>query len=125
MSPECQWIGSVCTGSLILGAAGLLRGFRATSHWLSRDQLPYFGATPVEERVVIDRNRITAAGSAPENCHRIIDGPCGSLCARQSSRGKQPRARRCLQRRRWRWESAVSAVLWKPVPYPGGERSRR
>lgn len=57
------WITSVCTGSLILGAAGLLRGYRATSHWCVRDQvLPRLGAIPVEARVVFDRNRVTAAG---------------------------------------------------------------
>jgi cyclohexyl-isocyanide hydratase len=58
----CRWITSVCTGSLVLGAAGLLRGYRATSHWLSLDQLALLGAEPVAERVVMDRNRITGAG---------------------------------------------------------------
>jgi putative intracellular protease/amidase len=53
---------SVCTGSLVLGAAGLLRGYRATSHWVVRDLLPHFGAIAVDARVVSDRNRITAAG---------------------------------------------------------------
>ena len=53
---------SVCTGALLLGAAGLLRGYRATTHWLSLDLLPLFGAQPVDERVVIDRNRITGGG---------------------------------------------------------------
>ncbi|MCE4223293.1 DJ-1/PfpI family protein [Methylobacterium sp. C25] len=58
-----SWITSVCTGSLILGAAGLLDGYRATSHWCVRDRvLPLLGATPVDERVVFDRNRVTAAG---------------------------------------------------------------
>jgi cyclohexyl-isocyanide hydratase len=57
------WITSVCTGSLILGAAGLLQGYRATSHWCVRDRvLPRLGAIPVDERVVFDRNRVTAAG---------------------------------------------------------------
>ncbi|MGX9982235.1 DJ-1/PfpI family protein [Methylobacterium fujisawaense] len=57
------WVVSVCTGSLILGAAGLLRGYRATSHWSVRDAvLPLLGAEPVAERVVFDRNRVTAAG---------------------------------------------------------------
>ena len=50
------------TFSLILGAAGLLKGYRATTHWMSHDQLTYFGATPVAERVVVDRNRITGGG---------------------------------------------------------------
>jgi cyclohexyl-isocyanide hydratase len=58
-----KWITSVCTGSLILGAAGLLKGYKATSHWSVRDDiLPIFGATPVKERVVEDRNRMTGAG---------------------------------------------------------------
>ena len=53
---------SVCTGALVLGAAGLLRGYRATTHWLSLDLLPVFGATPVAERVVADRDRMTGGG---------------------------------------------------------------
>jgi cyclohexyl-isocyanide hydratase len=57
-----QWVTSVCTGSLILGAAGLLRGYRATSHWAWRDYLALFGAEPVAERVVFDRNRVTGGG---------------------------------------------------------------
>lgn len=55
-------IGSVCTGSLILGAAGLLKGKRATSHWQTLDLLKIAGATPVAERVVRDQNVITGAG---------------------------------------------------------------
>lgn len=58
----CRYVTSVCTGSLVLGAAGLLRGYRATCHWASIDQLALLGATPAAERVVIDRNRITGAG---------------------------------------------------------------
>ncbi len=56
------YVTSVCTGSLILGAAGLLRGYRATSHWAARTVLAGFGAVPTEARVVRDRNRITGAG---------------------------------------------------------------
>ena len=59
---SAQWVTSVCTGSLILAAAGLLDGYRATSHWASRDQLAWFGAEPVAERVVFDRNRVTGGG---------------------------------------------------------------
>lgn len=57
-----HYITSVCTGSLVLAAAGLLTGYRATCHWLSLDQLGYFGVEPVAERVVVDRNRVTGAG---------------------------------------------------------------
>ena len=57
---DARYVTSVCTGALILGAAGLLRGYRATTHWLSLDLLPLFGAHPVDQRIVIDRNRITS-----------------------------------------------------------------
>jgi cyclohexyl-isocyanide hydratase len=59
---QARYLTSVCTGSLLLGAAGLLSGYCATSHWMSLDLLPLFGALPVEERVVVDRNRITGGG---------------------------------------------------------------
>lgn len=57
-----QWVTSVCTGSLLLAAAGLLTGYRAACHWASRDQLAWFGAEPVAERVVFDRNRVSGGG---------------------------------------------------------------
>jgi cyclohexyl-isocyanide hydratase len=59
---RARYVTSVCSGALLLGAAGLLRGYRATTHWMSLDLLHHFGATPVAERVVRDRNRITGAG---------------------------------------------------------------
>ena len=62
IAPGCRLITSVCTGSLLLGAAGLLRGYRATCHWSCLDQLRLLGAEPVAERVVRDRDRITGAG---------------------------------------------------------------
>lgn len=57
-----RYVTSVCTGSLLLGAAGLLQGYEATTHWAYMDLLPAFGARPVRRRVVQDRNRITAGG---------------------------------------------------------------
>ncbi len=56
------WVTSVCTGSLILGAAGLLRGYRATTHWAWHHHLAMFGAEPVHARTVVDRNRVTGGG---------------------------------------------------------------
>lgn len=59
---HARYVTSVCTGSLLLGAAGLLRGYKATSHWYVRDYLALMGATPVHDRIVQDRNRITGGG---------------------------------------------------------------
>lgn len=59
---RAKYVTSVCSGSLVLGAAGLLTGYKATSHWSCRDALAGFGAIPTEARVVRDRNRITGAG---------------------------------------------------------------
>lgn len=56
------WTTSVCTGSLLLGAAGLLKGRRATSHWLALETLKEYGAEPTGERVVTDGKYVTAAG---------------------------------------------------------------
>ena len=59
---RADWVTSVCTGSLILAAAGLLTGYRAACHWAWRDHLRLFGAEPVAQRVVFDRNRVTGGG---------------------------------------------------------------
>ncbi len=59
---NAKYITSVCTGSLVLGAAGLLRGYRATTHWTAMDLLAPFGATPEKTRVCVDRNRVTGGG---------------------------------------------------------------
>jgi cyclohexyl-isocyanide hydratase len=53
---------SVCTGALLCGAAGILRGRQATTHWSTWNLLPYYGARPVRSRVVVDGNLVTAAG---------------------------------------------------------------
>lgn len=59
---RAKWVTSVCTGALLLGAAGLLEGYDATTHWAYVDFLSAFGARHVEARTVIDRNRITGGG---------------------------------------------------------------
>src|SRR5258706_1480594 len=82
---KARWVTSACTGALLLGAAGLLRGYRAATHWAYMDLLPLVGAEPVDERVVIDRNRITSGGvTAGIDCAlRIVAEMCGEdLAAR-------------------------------------------
>ena len=59
---KAKYVTSVCTGALVLGAAGLLKGYSATTHWASLGLLPVFGATALPDRVVTDRNRITGGG---------------------------------------------------------------
>ena len=59
---QSKWTTSVCTGALVLAAAGVLKGKRATSHWAYREELAPFGAVPVAERVVVDGKVVTAAG---------------------------------------------------------------
>ena len=61
-APRAKWMTSACTGALLLGAAGLLDGYRAATHWAFMDLLPLVGAIPTHERVVIDRDRITGGG---------------------------------------------------------------
>jgi cyclohexyl-isocyanide hydratase len=57
-----KYVTSVCTGSLVLGAAGLLKGYRATTHWTAMDFLAPYGATPIRTRVCVDRNRVSGGG---------------------------------------------------------------
>jgi cyclohexyl-isocyanide hydratase len=57
-----QWVVGICTGPLLLGAAGLLQGYEATCHWASHELLDLVGARRRDERVVVDRNRVTGAG---------------------------------------------------------------
>ena len=59
---NASWVTSVCSGALVLGAAGLLQGYQATTHWAVKDKLTEFGATVTEGRWVIDRNRVTGGG---------------------------------------------------------------
>ena len=62
VAAKADWVTSVCTGSLVLGAAGLLKGYRSACHWASIDQLKFFDAIPVRERIVEDRNRFSGGG---------------------------------------------------------------
>jgi transcriptional regulator GlxA family with amidase domain len=59
---RAKYVTSVCSGSLILGAAGLLKGYESACHWACRDALRLFGAKPVARRVVVDRNRYSGGG---------------------------------------------------------------
>jgi cyclohexyl-isocyanide hydratase len=59
---NAKWVTSVCTGSLVLAAAGLLEGYRSACHWFARPYLEMFGAIPDASRVVIDRNRASGGG---------------------------------------------------------------
>jgi cyclohexyl-isocyanide hydratase len=61
-TPELKYLSSVCTGALILGNAGELKGYKATTHWMSKKYLPSFSAIAIDQRVVVDRNRVTGAG---------------------------------------------------------------
>lgn len=61
-SADARYVTSVCTGALVLGAAGLLRGRKATTHWAAHDLLTAFGAVPTRERVVRDGNLVTGGG---------------------------------------------------------------
>ena len=76
---SAKYVTSVCTGSLVLGAAGLLKGKRATSHWAAIEHLKPLGAIPVREKVVIDGNIVTGAGVTSGidfalSLARILDG---------------------------------------------------
>jgi cyclohexyl-isocyanide hydratase len=75
-----KYVFSVCTGALLCGAAGLLRSKRATTHWTAMEVLPYFGATPSDERVVIDGKFISAGG--------VTSGIDGSLVVVSLLRGE-------------------------------------
>ena len=81
-----QYATSVCTGSMILAAAGLLQGYKATCHWAFRDQLAMLGVEVVPQRVVIDRNRVTGAGvtSGIDFGLTLLDLLCGKDVAKMA-----------------------------------------
>jgi cyclohexyl-isocyanide hydratase len=76
---------SVCTGALLCGAAGVLKGRRATTHWAAFDLLPYFGATPVDQRVVVDGPLVTAAGvtAGIDGAFKVVSLLRGDAAAQQ------------------------------------------
>lgn len=78
---RARYVVSVCTGALILGAAGLLKGYRATTHWTAVSLLADLGATHVDQRVVVDRNRVTCGG--------VTSGIDGALALVALLRGDQ------------------------------------
>ena len=84
-SMSAQYLTSVCTGSLVLAAAGLLNGYNAGCHWGWAEHLRKFGANPTRERVVIDGNRITAGGvtSGIDFALEIVERRCGRELAEQ------------------------------------------
>lgn len=77
---SARYVYSVCTGALLCGAAGLLHGKRATTHWTAMDVLPYFGAIPSDDRVVIDGKYVSAGG--------VTSGIDGSLIMASLLRGE-------------------------------------
>ena len=81
---SARYVTAVCTGSLLLGAAGLLEGYRATTHWAYHEFLSRCGAIPVRQRVVADRNRITAGGvtAGIDFALRLAAEMCGEQLAR-------------------------------------------
>ena len=84
-----KWTTSVCTGSLLLGAAGLLNGLKATSHWLAYDVLRQLGAEPTAERVVIEGKIITAAGVSAgiDMALKLVALECGETWAQSIQLG--------------------------------------
>ncbi len=81
----------VCTGSLVMGAAGLLRGYKATTHWSCHDLLELLGAEPVDQRVIIDRDRITTAGvtSGIDGALALAQILCGRATAEEIQLGME------------------------------------
>lgn len=80
-----RYVTSVCAGCFILGGAGLLDGYRSACHWLSRDQLAILGAIPVDDRIVVDRNRISGGGvtAGIDFAFRVAAELCGDDVAKR------------------------------------------
>jgi len=86
---RARYVTSVCTGALVLGAAGLLKGKRAATHWMSMEFLEAFGAIPLHERVVIDGNVITGGGvtAGIDFGLRVVAEVAGEVAARRIQLG--------------------------------------
>jgi cyclohexyl-isocyanide hydratase len=84
-----SYVFSICTGALLCGAAGLLRGVKSTTHWSAFHLLPYFGAIPVNARVVIDGKHVSAAGvtAGIDGALRVASLMCGERVAQQIQLG--------------------------------------
>ncbi|WP_262330206.1 DJ-1/PfpI family protein [Bosea sp. BH3] len=82
---SARYVTSVCAGCFILAGAGLLEGYRSACHWLSRDQLSVLGAIPVDERIVVDRNRISGGGvtAGIDFAFRVAAELCGEDLAKR------------------------------------------
>ncbi|WP_437999697.1 DJ-1/PfpI family protein [Sorangium sp. So ce185] len=82
---RAAWLSGVCAGALMLGAAGLLKGYRATTNFHLHDQLPYYGAIPTQGNVVEDRNRLTSGpvSGGFDLALRLIGRLCGDEVARE------------------------------------------
>ena len=86
---NAKYVFSVCTGAVILGAAGFLRGKKVTTHWAAFHLLSYFGAIPVNERVVRDGNLVSAAGvtAGIDGALRVAELLCGTQKAQEITTG--------------------------------------
>ena len=84
-----SYVFSICTGALLCGAAGLLRGVKSTTHWSAFHLLPYFGAIPINTRVVIDGKHVSAAGvtAGLDGALRVAVLMCGEQVAQQIQLG--------------------------------------
>lgn len=125
-----QWTASVSTGSLLLGAAGVLDGVDATGHWLALDDLVGHGASPVAERLVVRGRIATASGSASAHdlALAVVDRCCGREVADRVRGSFSPggdeggRRRRTIGLRRWAHHGRYTVE--EPPPGRGGRRRR-
>ena len=129
LAEQARYVTSVCTGSLLLGAAGLLRGRRAACHWAFRELLPLFGAIPETARVVRDGN-IFSGGGVTAGIDMALDGGRGDRRPRRSPRACSSRSSTRPSRpspagaRSWRAPPVVQAVR-RALRMPSGPSAAR